>query len=329
MNPRVYFFVQLQRPVRVFSAGGPKVALQHVDILRRNGIDASLVYRHRTSSDPAFISEREFRRNLQPDRDVVVVPGRLAPRLNDIPGRIKVLFSQSSVYNLAAFGTKRNEPYPWHDGTLRAIICVSEHNAAIIRLSLPDCPVYTVSNRVDCERFHFVPFAEKRRLVALNSMDRAPKNPIHMQMLLNVLRSRAARSGSGLDMFDVAVIQGLSPEQVAQTLAAARCLLFLSPDEGFGLLPLEAMCAGTVVIAYDLAPMNEFLPPQYVRPWGDIAGLVELVESVCSTDANEKQWDRLTRLARVTSERYSLEAQEQSVLRVYEGIMREVSSRPT
>jgi glycosyltransferase involved in cell wall biosynthesis len=89
--------------------------------------------------------------------------------------------------------------------------------------------------------------------------------------------TRQPQRASGLDWF-----AGQVPDkELASLYAGARCLVYPSFYEGFGLPPLEAMALGTRVVASRLAPIEEVCGPVavYVDPWDpdDIARGIEHV----------------------------------------------------
>jgi len=65
--------------------------------------------------------------------------------------------------------------------------------------------------------------------------------------------AREPRADSGLDSF----VGHVSDEELASLYAGARCLVYPSFYEGFGLPPLEAMALGTRVVASRLPPIEE------------------------------------------------------------------------
>ncbi len=226
------------------------------------------------------------------------------------------MLTQLAQDTLATFPPDFKGPYPWHQESLRAILAVSDHNADLMRLAQPQCPVLVTYNRIELDEFPFRPWSEKRDVVVLNWLKRERKNPRHMRMVLNLLRSRAERATGPFAGFQVQVIQGVPDSVVRATLKEAKLLLFLSNDEGLGLLALEAIASGVVVLGYDIGPMDEFLPAAYRRPWGDIEGLLEVAESVADPSRKE-EWSARTVEARKTAEKYSQDRQVESVLSAY------------
>jgi glycosyltransferase involved in cell wall biosynthesis len=325
MQPRIFFYARFPEPTRDPSLGGPRVVVQHAEILRDHGIPASIVFRPRRpwtrTSDQLFVTERDFRRTVT-DRDLVVLPGRFAHNAGDLPGERKVILTQLAAYTLASFPVEHGEPYPWHRSDVKAVLTSSEHNAGLIRLADPQCPVHVLPNRADIGRFTYREMGEKEDLLLLNNLSRPQKNPKHSKAVLNLLRSRSRRSRAGMHGHHVKVLDGIAPSAIPDLLARAKLLVFLSIDEGLPLLPLEAMASGTVVISYDIGPMNEYIPPEYLRPWGDIAGLVEIAESVLGGERDE-YWTEVTRRARARAEDYSRGLQERSVLSVYSELLRD------
>lgn len=69
------------------------------------------------------------------------------------------------------------------------------------------------------------------------------------------------RHASLLDGDGVRVTGYLPDEEVAAIVRGARCFVYPSRYEGFGIPPLEAMAAGTPVVATDVASLPEALGP--------------------------------------------------------------------
>lgn len=100
----------------------------------------------------------------------------------------------------------------------------------------------------------------------------------------------------------------LSQQQLRPVVAGAACLAFSSLLEGFGLPPLEALGAGTPVVASDLPVTREVLGPHAVfAPAGDAEGfaaaLAEVLAGRTPTVAAERRawaagstWERTARL---------------------------------
>ena len=91
---------------------------------------------------------------------------------------------------------------------------------------------------------------------------------------------------AGLPEGSVRVHGYAAPEVVPELLAGARLLAFPSRYEGFGLPPLEALAAGTPVVASDLPVLREVLGDAAVfAPVGDAEALAAVLEPALTAAA--------------------------------------------
>jgi hypothetical protein len=98
---------------------------------------------------------------------------------------------------------------------------------------------------------------------------------------------------------------GLEQSKLFATLAEKRYFLTLAVTEGFGLVPLEAMAAGTAVLGFDGFGGRDYMRPGEncaVRPYPDIAGVAR--DLVAAFRQPERAADRAAQ-GPATAERYS------------------------
>jgi hypothetical protein len=319
---RVWFYGVRRSADRSPPRGGQRVVWQHNDILRAAGVDSYIVRGQgrlarqnpfsRPHADDGGAPESWFLRTVRPDRDVVVVPGFRFRQLQSIPGRHKVVFSQNVFVTARAMGFTDTA---WSAEGLRAIMCVSEGNAEVVRLSRPECPVLTVTNSVDASRFGPV---EKERLVLSNGLSiGCEKNPVDTAIAAQLLFARADR----VDGFQYWPLQDMPHEQVAHLLSRARALIFLSAHEGLGLLAIEAMLSDTLVFAFRRPPMSEYLPDRCLFEFGDLEGIADAVQDALD---HPESWRPEVEAARETALGFNEAAQERSVLEAWLEIEREL-----
>jgi hypothetical protein len=92
------------------------------------------------------------------------------------------------------------------------------------------------------------------------------------------LRDAVVRRASGVDLDNVLDQPALPHADFLARLGASRYLVSLSPAEGFGLVPLEAMAMGTTVIGFDAFGGREYMKPGkncLVTAYPDIEGIAE------------------------------------------------------
>ena len=294
--------------------GGQRVTLQHVEILRDAGVDAFVVtsepyhkaFRTRLFREKLgpFLHIRQFRREIDPDRDLVVLPGRFAERMDDFPGNNKILFSQNIWVTINSMSLDTSKRPPFKNSTLRGIFVVSDGNAEIARLLQPDCPVIAVRNSVATPPSE--PLSDRHRSIVYPPLNRAEKNPRDTRAVLKSLQARLAQIAHP-NLIEAA---GLSHSRLTELLSRASALLFLSTHEGLPLLPLEAMAGGAIVLAYDRSPMSEIIDHRCLFRFGDLEAIVDALESVLM-QADEWRNVRMENYERIKA--WSRERQAESV----------------
>ena len=82
--------------------------------------------------------------------------------------------------------------------------------------------------------------------------------------------------------YEWAFIQNRTEREVAAILRDSLILVFLSTTEGFGILPVEAMLCGSIVLGYRHGPLIEYLRPgnSYVSEAHDVLSVVRNLEEV-------------------------------------------------
>lgn len=185
----------------------------------------------------------------------------------------------------------------------RAVVTVSAYSAQRIRAEFPRVgdKLHVVPNGVSPRFFAATRSAHipkpylltvgnkrphKRFETAIRAFARlaAERPELELRMVGNrdahagALRALAEELGVAERVHDVAPMD--DPE-LAQTYADAEALLVTSRDEGFGLIAVEAMAAGTPVIAVDRGPMREVVGDAGVLvPFDDDAALAQALRTL-------------------------------------------------
>ena len=61
-------------------------------------------------------------------------------------------------------------------------------------------------------------------------------------------------------------------------------------------MPLEAMACGCLVVAYDIAPLTEYVPPAFLFEPGDILGIAKSIETITQSFPKEtEKWEKISK----------------------------------
>jgi hypothetical protein len=177
-------------------------------------------------------------------------------------------------------------------------VCVSRFVARVIRMTYglraPVIPAFIELDRL--------PTAPAWR-------DRPPESVlVHLKgdsafrsMALAKLREAVARRVPRVDLDHILDQPALPQVDFLARLGACRYLVSLSPAEGFGLVPLEAMALGTTVIGFDGFGGREYMSPGkncLVTSYPDIEGVAERLVAALGAPAFA---ERLAKAGRLTA----------------------------
>lgn len=310
--PRIFYFC-FDNPQPM---GGNKQIYRHVDILNRHGLPAWVV--HGTEgfrlawfdNETPVMSLERFGATFDEERDWLVVPEDLGAATGGMPGRNKVIFNQSFHYGFRTLGRDTPESYPPLHPDVRAMLTVSEHSRALLKFTYPGTPVLRVRNGIDPDRYRFRPAREKRRQVVC-----VPgKNGLDVLSVRHMVQSRAAQGLNVLGDFTWRFVDRWTEAEVAQALQESALFLSLSLQEGFSLMPLEALACGCLVVAYGIPTVREYLPEAYQVEPLDLRGAVERLESLArALPADLAPWEPALEAGRSAVQAFSMERETQSV----------------
>ena len=300
--------------------GGVKQIYRHVDILCRHDHPATVVH-----PIPGFratwfenttpvIDRTQFRAAFRPHHDVVVIPEGVALEAMLVAPH-RVIFNQNAYYGFVALGPDVPDPDPYRN--IAAALVVSEHNAELLRFACPGLDVVRVLCGVDSGLFRPRPLRDKKRQVVCVARKGAPVN----LAVFHALASR--RRARGLAEVPWCFLEDRAQAEVAHILEEPLIVLFASVEEGFGLLPVEAMLAGCLVLTHGTGPQREYAPAHACYAEHDVPGIVHAIEDILDAtaeglDARQANCDDAH--ARVATA-YSLAAEQASVLEAWARVL--------
>ena len=316
-----YYCCDHQRP-----SGGQKTVYRHVDILNHNGFEASVVHRAEGYSlqwfphNTRIICLGELKKILDRANDVVVLPEDMGHLINEVPGQ-NVICNQGCYIGFAALGFQDPHPYPYLRTDVKGVMVVSDHNLEYLSFVFPNLKIRRVRYSVNPDVFISADIRNKKRRIACLPS----KNPLDVLQIYHISRSRAAQALNRVGEYEWVFIQNMTEQQVAETLRESLVFIFLNTQEGFGLLPVEAMLCGDIVLGYRGGPLTEYLRPDnsYTSEPHDTVSVVKNLEQATTLFLEEPERLRaLSEAACKTAREYSYEREEKSVLDFWKEILR-------
>jgi len=322
-QPKIFYFCyDHQTPT-----GGQKQMYRHIDILNKHGHKAFALHTRESSrlrwfdNKTAVVGLDEFEKIYHSTQDFLVLPEDLGTRILSFPGQ-KIIFNQNCYYGFYSFGFETPRVYPYVHPDIKHVFVVSDHNLEYLTFAFPDLRVSRIYYAVDSSKFVYRPIEGKKKLIACLPS----KNPMEVSQVYHQLLSRSRQGLNRLQDYEWVFIQNRSEAEVIRILSEALLLVFLSTEEGFGILPLEAMASGTLVVAYDSGPPSEYLRPQnaFLFKKGDVLAVVRSIEEITGAfPQNVGELQAMSEAARDGTRMYSLRREEESVIAAWHTIMSE------
>jgi hypothetical protein len=318
-EPNIFYFCyDHNRPT-----GGNKCIYRHVDILNKHNYKAFVLHTRKDfkltwfGHQTPIVDLGTFKKVFARDKDFIVLPEDLGNNILTFPGK-KIIFNQNIYYGFANFGFKRPLFYPYLHPDTQGVMVVSEHSQKYMKFTYPKLNIFRVYNWLDFENFTFRPLRHKKKKIAFNP----DKKPLDLGLVYHILQSRSEQGLNVLEDYEWVLIKDKSEREVSQILQESLIFIFLSKEEGLALMPLEAMACGCLVAAYGVEPLTEYLPSPYQFAEGDILGIVENIEAITRSFPEDiSQWQAISETGRDVARQYSLQAAEESVIRVWETIL--------
>lgn len=315
-----YFCYDHQRP-----SGGQKQMYRHVDILNKNGYQAYAV--HKTvgfrliwfENETKVISRRAFNRLYNKKTDYLVFPEDLGNKISLFAGK-KIIFNQNIYYGFNVFGFNKTETSPYLDKDVKFVMTVSSHNERYLKFIFPNVAIRRVYNGIDSHEFTYKSLEQKKKIIVL-----VPgKSPFDAKFLFQALSVRAKQKLNRLNNYKWELLGTRSAGKTAQILNQAIIFVFPSIYEGFGVIPLEAMLSGAIVVAYKGAPYTEYLnnTNSFLVDMADKLQLVKTLEEiVVKFESNRQELIKISKKALEAARRYSLEREEKSIIKLWKEVV--------
>jgi glycosyltransferase involved in cell wall biosynthesis len=250
--------------------------------------------------------------------DYIVLPEDIGSRFHAYPGK-KLIFNKNLYYGFNTLDGDKTPDYPYLHPDVVGVFTVSAHNTEHIKYAYPNLEVIKVRLGIDLERFAYRRLSRKQMQIAV-----APKAPLHVSTLYHILRSRAEEGLNRFAKCNWVIIKDMSEEDVSRILQESLMFVFLNVTEGLGRLPLEAMACGCLIAAYGAAPLREYLNPSYQFDYGDLISIAQYLEAIMNSfPDNLEQWEREITRGLLTTQAYSTEQQEISVIEAWDKILQE------
>jgi glycosyltransferase involved in cell wall biosynthesis len=291
--------------------GGIKIIYQHVDMLVRNGYNASILLagdlpaEHWYGIDvPVIRANNNF---MFMANDIVVIPegwNNDIRSLENIPVR-KVVFCQSYYFIYNGIGDRKDYQAYGIDTVFCCSNTIRDFLSSTFRLSR----IPIVHNGIDLELFKP---REKKLQIAF--MPR--KMPNQSKFVYDMFRHSAA------DVANIpwVPINNESQEQVSRILGESAIFLSLAMTEGFGLPPLEAMACNAIVAGFRDS-CREYAGPDN-GCWlaaDDLTGVAPVLADIARRCKNrDARIDSMIESGRLTAQQYGLERMEQELLQFWE-----------
>ncbi|MBI1425222.1 MAG: hypothetical protein GC149_17375 [Gammaproteobacteria bacterium] len=328
LNRKIYFVGAIGNPYSSALLGGQKVTIEHAQILRKYGVKTYVVtmmgrletfFVSKKNADDLFISEKQFRQMINVETDVVVIPGRYLPTIDNFPGNNKVLFSQGAYITIGAFPVTPQAIEIWNNPSLKGVFCVSDGNAEIFKEIVKDIPVIVIPNHVEndyCTANNDFDFSQKSKSIVFPALERFEKNPLDTKVVLNLIASKIQSIASDIyKKLKFIELKGFSHKQIHEIFEEASLMLFLGNNEGMPLTVLESMCHGVITLGFNRAPLSEFLHSKCLF---EIGQLNDMANTAASVLIDEERWSDVRRWVNLKSQEYDQNRHSQALLTAWE-----------
>lgn len=111
-------------------------------------------------------------------------------------------------------------------------------------------------------------------------------------------------------------IESISQHELADYYSWASCMCTPSRDEGFGIVFIEALASGGVVVTSDISPMNEYIKDGFngllVRDYQEAPALADVIRKACTDEGLRKYLKNNARASVLNFEKNKIDLLEAS-----------------
>lgn len=316
-----YFCYDHQKPT-----GGQKQMYRHIDILNRNGYQAYILHTQKGfrlrwfENNTKVIDGEEFTKLYNKRTDYIVLPEDLGIRILAFPGR-KIIFNQNIYYGFNSFGFNKINKWPYLDKNVKFVMIVSSHNQRYLQFIFPNVRIRRIYYGVNPKKFIYKSVEQKKKMITILP----GKAPLDNNFLYQAISARAQQNYNMLKHYVWKMVGTYTESKMSRIFGQSTIFIFLSLYEGFGMMPLEAMLSGALVVAYKRGAYSEYLNSSnsFLVDASDKLGLVKKVEEIArkfGTESGRKKLAKISQNAYETAKRYSLEREEKSVLKFWDEV---------
>lgn len=296
-------------PDSSFPSGGVRRIYRHVELLNKHGfrafvLHASPSFKLDWFSSDAPVCYRDRGVTFSPS-DVLVIPEVMTKLMRDTQReeitRIAIALNWAFVFGALPLGSD------WRTYGISKAIAGSLYEQQFLKSTMQiEAPVVTAG--IDCDSFH----PDETKVLQIAYM------PVQRSMAREILGAFKAKYKRHSDVL-LEPMENKTHREVASILSRSSIFLAATFPQGIGRPVLEAMASGCIVVGFagrGGAECMQHLDNSYVAEDGDVLSAVDLLndalESIRSGTAIA-----MRRAARETALRYSLDAEEASVIEIW------------
>lgn len=323
MKLPIYFYCDCDpRPT-----GGIRKIYDQVDLLNKNNFESYVLHDKKGFRVQWFPNETKLKYDgdiqIKPN-DFIVLPETHIEKVRKYPRNRIIIFNQgcyltfekTTVESIVKDLLRDEKNTLYHSPNIKGIIVVSEDSKQYIKMCFPEIKTYRIYNGIDPSKYVFQPC--KKKIIAFL----VTKNQSDLVQILSILNLTNV-----LDGWEIVAIYQYPEKKVIKILSDAAIYLSFSMQEGFGLVPAEAIASGCIVVGYDGFGGAEYFTQTYCQtvPCGDIKAYVHTLENLIRNLNRGFNTDEIRNRTKKASDfilnTYTMERQEKSIVECWNSIV--------